>query len=73
MEISGGSNKHDGLSSDFIECLHFADDGALWIGTFGGGLNRFKDGKFSVDQYRRKVCRTASSATLNRMDSDIFG
>ena len=38
----------DGLSSDFIECLHFADDGALWIGTFGGGLDRFKDGKFSV-------------------------
>ena len=21
-------------------------DGALWIGTYGGGLNRFKDGKF---------------------------
>jgi signal transduction histidine kinase/ligand-binding sensor domain-containing protein len=41
-------NKSDGLSSDFIECLHFADDGALWIGTFGGGLDRFKNGKFSV-------------------------
>jgi signal transduction histidine kinase/ligand-binding sensor domain-containing protein len=40
--------KSDGLSSDFVECLHFADDGALWIGTFGGGLNRLKDGKFSV-------------------------
>ena len=40
--------KSDGLSSDFIECLHFADDGALWIGTFGGGLDRFKNGKFSV-------------------------
>ena len=40
--------KADGLSSDFIECLHFADDGTLWIGTFGGGLNRFKDRKFSV-------------------------
>jgi len=40
--------KADGLSSDFIECLHFADDGALWIGTFGGGLNRFKNGKFSA-------------------------
>ena len=40
--------KTDGLSSDFVECLHFADDGALWLGTFGGGLDRFKDGKFSV-------------------------
>ena len=38
----------DGLSSDYIECLHFDDDGALWIGTFGGGLDRFKDGQFSV-------------------------
>ncbi|MGH7950676.1 MAG: two-component regulator propeller domain-containing protein [Limisphaerales bacterium] len=40
--------KADGLSSDFIECLHFADDGTLWIGTFGGGLNRFKNGRFAV-------------------------
>ena len=38
--------KSDGLSSDFIECLHF--DGTLWIGTYGGGLNRFKDGHFAV-------------------------
>ena len=45
--------KSDGLSSDFIECLHFADDGALWIGTFGGGLDRFKDGKFSVINRRQ--------------------
>jgi signal transduction histidine kinase len=41
-------DKSAGLSSDFIECLHIADDGALWIGTFGGGLDRFKNGKFSV-------------------------
>ena len=41
-------NKSDGLSSDFIECLHFADVGTLWIGTFGGGLDRFENGKFSV-------------------------
>jgi len=36
------------LSSNFIDCLYLADDGALWIGTFGGGLNRFKDGRFAV-------------------------
>ena len=45
--------KSDGLSSDFVECLHFADDGALWIGTFGGGLNRLKDGKFSVINHKQ--------------------
>ncbi len=36
------------MSSDFIECLHFDGDGALWIGTFGGGLCRFKQGHFAV-------------------------
>jgi signal transduction histidine kinase/ligand-binding sensor domain-containing protein len=40
--------KADGLSSDFVECLHFDGDGTLWIGTFGGGLNRLKQGKFAV-------------------------
>ena len=28
--------KSNGLSSDFVECLHFDGSGALWIGTFGG-------------------------------------
>jgi len=27
--------------------LHFDADGALWIGSLGGGLLRFKDGKFT--------------------------
>jgi signal transduction histidine kinase/streptogramin lyase len=35
----------DGLSSDFVQCLHLASDGTLWIGTFNG-LNRLKDGRF---------------------------
>jgi len=64
--------KTDGLSSDFVECLHFADDGALWIGTFGGGLDRFKDGKFSAITASR-VCPTASSATSNQTGGDISG
>ncbi len=38
----------DGLSSDFIECLHFDKEGVLWIGTFGGGLDRLKNGHFAV-------------------------
>jgi signal transduction histidine kinase len=36
------------LPSDYINCLHFDTEGALWIGTFDGGLCRLKDGKFSV-------------------------
>jgi signal transduction histidine kinase/sugar lactone lactonase YvrE len=37
--------RSDGLSSDFVQCLHLDDDGTLWIGTFNG-LDRFKDGGF---------------------------
>ena len=43
----------DGLSSDFIECLHFDRAGVLWVGTFGGGLNRVKNGHFAVINRRQ--------------------
>ena len=61
--------KPDGLSSDFIECLHFADDGALWIGTFGGGLNRCKDGKFSVINHKRGL----PNSVIGHIESDARG
>ncbi len=38
--------ERDGLSSDRVRAIHEDDDGALWIGTYDGGLNRFKDGRF---------------------------
>ncbi len=37
---------HEGLSSSIITSLYVDTDNVLWIGTYGGGLNRFKDGKF---------------------------
>lgn len=37
-----------GLSHNFIQALYEDAEGALWIGTSGGGLNRYKDGKFSA-------------------------
>jgi PAS domain S-box-containing protein len=36
----------DGLSLDVVYAIHEDSDGVLWIGTYGGGLNRFKDGRF---------------------------
>src|SRR6185437_5046863 len=39
--------KADGLSSDYVQSLRVDTDGSLWIGTYGSGLDRFKDGKFS--------------------------
>lgn len=38
----------DGLTSNLIRNLHESRDGTLWIATRGGGLNAFRDGKFSA-------------------------
>jgi ligand-binding sensor domain-containing protein/signal transduction histidine kinase len=43
-------NTEDGLSDDAILALGAGADGTLWIGTRSGGLNRFKDGKFTSQQ-----------------------
>lgn len=40
----------DGLSDDAILALGATADGTLWVGTRSGGLNRFKDGKFTNEQ-----------------------
>ena len=47
----------NGLSNSFVMCIHSRDscsagavsDGTLWLGTFGGGLNRFdtRTGRFT--------------------------
>ncbi|MBN6151070.1 diguanylate cyclase [Xanthomonas sp. AmX2] len=34
-----------GLSSRFVRSLHEQSDGTLWVGTYGGGLNRIADGR----------------------------
>ena len=41
-------SKHDGLASDFVQCLHSDTDGTLWIGSSGAGLCRYKEGSFST-------------------------
>lgn len=45
-------NTGNGLSSNFIMTLFADREGSMWIGTQGGGLNRFRDGKF--DKITRK-------------------
>ncbi|HLE56237.1 MAG TPA: two-component regulator propeller domain-containing protein, partial [Rhodothermia bacterium] len=37
----------DGLSSDTARVTYHDRDGAHWIGTYGGGLNRIKDGRIT--------------------------
>jgi hypothetical protein len=38
----------EGLSSDVVTALADDDQGNLWIGTRRGGLNRFRDGRFTA-------------------------
>jgi signal transduction histidine kinase/ligand-binding sensor domain-containing protein len=38
----------EGLSSSDIQAIAEDRDGSLWIGTGGGGLQRFKEGRFST-------------------------
>ena len=38
----------DGLSSEAITCLADDASGQVWIGTHGGGINRFSDGQFTA-------------------------
>lgn len=62
MEISGiGGLKFTGyfhdntpgsLSDNYVKCLLGDRDGNLWVGTFGGGLNRFDRQKETFIRYR---------------------
>ncbi len=49
-EVNGEDIKvhttYNGLSSNIIRSLYFDTDTVLWIGTVGGGFNRYKSGKF---------------------------
>lgn len=38
----------DGLADDYVIGILQAPDGALWIGSYSGGLHRFQDGQFRV-------------------------
>lgn len=40
-------NKNNGLADDVVLSLYADHHNNMWIGTSGGGLQRFKDGKFT--------------------------
>lgn len=58
-----------GLSSRFARALHEAADGTLWIGTYGGGLNRIRNGR--VDIYTRR--NGLSDDTVSCIEADRDG
>jgi ligand-binding sensor domain-containing protein/signal transduction histidine kinase len=56
--------RKDGLSHDLVRAVHEDADGVLWIGTYGGGLNRFKDGRFTAFGPRASLPDTAVSRII---------
>lgn len=38
----------DGLPDNRVRAIHEDEDGVLWLGTYGGGLARYKDGRFQT-------------------------
>ncbi|MBL4655507.1 MAG: SpoIIE family protein phosphatase [Bacteroidia bacterium] len=52
-EQTGGTTfksytREDGLTFNSILFIHEEDDGSIYLGTSGGGVNIFKDGKFTA-------------------------
>ncbi|MBX7174566.1 MAG: hypothetical protein K1X72_26565 [Pyrinomonadaceae bacterium] len=41
-------NSQNGLSNNFVRDIYEAEDDTFWIGTYGGGLNRLRNGKFTA-------------------------
>jgi ligand-binding sensor domain-containing protein len=53
-----------GLSSDFVRAIHQTSDGAMWLGTYGGGLNRLKHGRFTHYTIRQGLFENIVSRIL---------
>jgi signal transduction histidine kinase/ligand-binding sensor domain-containing protein/DNA-binding response OmpR family regulator len=53
------------ISSSYIRSMTLDRDGTLWIGTVGGGLNRYLE---EYDQFRRYMHHPDNPATLSHND-----
>ena len=60
--------RENGLSSAYVTALDFDDQGGLWIGTTGGGLNYY-DGKQFKPFADQQALRTKNISSLRYMPS----
>jgi len=62
-------NRSNGLSQESVFSLLVASDHSVWAGTVSGGINRFKDGRFTT----WKTGDGLSSETINSIAEDRNG
>ena len=53
-----------GLSNNAVRAIYEDRDNTLWIGTYGGGLNRLKDGRFTSFSTRHGLIDNTVSMVL---------
>jgi ligand-binding sensor domain-containing protein/two-component sensor histidine kinase len=62
----------DGLSQSEITCMFEDSRGYLWIGTAGGGLNRFDGKEFKIYEEKDGLCGQIISAVSEDADHNIL-
>lgn len=78
MNASGqhpGNGKQGKLSHDNVGVIYEDREGILWVGTIGGGLNRFnrETGTFTVYRHAPSVPGTLSNNRINAICEDRGG
>jgi len=62
----------DGLPADHLRQLHEDRDGTLWIGTYGAGLVRMRDGRFATLDRRHGLLEEVVSTVLEDDDDNLW-
>jgi two-component sensor histidine kinase/ligand-binding sensor domain-containing protein len=62
----------DGLSQSEINCIYEDDRGYLWMGTSGGGLNRFDGNSFKVYEVQDGLCSQIISAVSEDTKGNLW-
>jgi PAS domain S-box-containing protein len=60
------------LRESEIWALEEGDDSSLWIGTYGGGLSRLKDGKFTIYTTKEGLSGDAVAELCKGQDGSIW-
>lgn len=62
----------EGLSQSEVNCIYEDSRGYLWIGTSGGGLNRFDGKEFTVYEQKNGLCGQIINAVSEDQDHNIL-